>query len=149
MHSVGPILAGFTRKALLVAALAMLAVGCGAYAMPGGDTTPTPSGGMNYDVTATDNVHEVSMHVGQRLEVVLHAPSGMSNWTHPESSDRSVLEPVVDPAAMAARGVTLAAFAARKPGQVTVTSNSSPMCSPGQACPMLIAVYSLKVTITQ
>ena len=88
------------------------------------------------------------MHVGQKLVVVLHAPSGMSSWTHPISSDNSILAPIVDPAAMAARGVTLAAFEARKQGQVEVSANASPLCSPGQACPMLVAVYALKVTIT-
>ena len=103
---------------------------------------------MNFDVTATDNVHEIAMHVGQRLVVVLHAPSGMNNWTHPTSSDRSILTPIVDPAAMAARGVTLAAFQAQKQGQVEVSSNASPRCSSGQPCPMLVAVYSLKVMIT-
>ncbi len=103
---------------------------------------------MHFEATATNDVHELSMHVGQRLEVVLRASSGLNSWTHPESSDRSVLSPIVDPAATAARGVTLAAFEAMKPGQVMVRSNSSPACSPGQACPMLIAVYSLKVTIT-
>jgi len=133
---------------VLVAAVATLTIACGAYAVPGAGATPTPHGGVSYDVTATESVHEVSMHPGQRLEVVLHAPSGVNNWTHPTSSNTSVLTPVVDPAAMAARGVTLAAFEARKPGQVNVTSNASPVCGPGQACPLYIAVYSLKVTIT-
>ena len=78
---------------------------------------------------------------------MLHAPNGMNNWTHPQSSDTSVLAPIVDPAATAARGVTLAAFQAVKPGQADVTANASPMCSPGAACPMYLAVYSLKVTV--
>ena len=64
------------------------------------------------------------------------------------SSDlTSVLAPTVDPAATAAIGVTLAAFKAMQPGQVDVTANASPKCSPGQACPMYLAVYSLKVTV--
>ena len=73
----------------------------------------------------------------------------MDNWTHPISNDTSVLSPILDPAATAARGVTLAAFEARKTGMVEVSSNASPQCSPGQACPMYIAVYSLKVTVTR
>jgi hypothetical protein len=136
------------QKSVLAAPIAMMAVACGAYAMPGEGSSPTPGGGMNYDVTATETVHQVSMHVGQRLEVVLHAPSGMANWSHPESSDKAVLVPIVDPAATAARGVTLAAFEARKAGQVEVRANASPLCSPGQPCPMLIAVYSLRVIVT-
>ena len=85
---------------------------------------------------------------GQTLEVVLHAPSGMSNWTVPQSSDRAVLVPIVDPAATSAVGVTLAAFRAVGPGQAEVTATASPRCSPGQACPMYVALYSLKVTVT-
>ena len=104
---------------------------------------------MGFDVTATNNDHTATMRVGQKLEVVLHAPSGMNNWTYPVSSDTSILSPTVDPAATAAIGVTLAAFEARKTGQVEVTSNASPHCASGSACPMYLAVYSLKVTVTQ
>jgi len=72
---------------------------------------------MGFDVTVTENDHTVTMHPGQKLEVVLHAPNGMNNWSHPESHDTSVLSPTVDPAATAARGVTLAAFEAKQAGQ--------------------------------
>ena len=58
------------------------------------------------------------------------------------------MSPIVDPAATAARGVTLAAFEAKKAGQAEIISNASPNCSPGQACPTYLAVYSLKVTVT-
>jgi len=44
--------------------------------------------------------------------------------------------------------VTLAAFEAKKAGQAEIISNASPNCSPGQACPTYLAVYSLKVTVT-
>lgn len=88
------------------------------------------------------------MRVGQKLEVVLHANSGMANWTSPRSSNVSILVPIVNPAATAARGVTLAGFQALAPGEAEITSNASPKCSPGQACPMYIAVFSVKVTIT-
>ena len=104
---------------------------------------------MSYDIVASETVHEVSMHVGQRLEVVLHESSGLNGWTHPVSSDRSILMPIVDPAATAARGVTLAAFEALRRGQVTVSANATPACKQGQVCPAFIAVYSLKVTVTQ
>jgi len=102
---------------------------------------------VGYDVTATNTDHAVTMQVGQKLEVVLRAAQGMNNWSHPVASDTSVLAPTVDPAATAAIGVTLAAFEAMRPGQVDVTANASPKCSPGQACPMYLAVYSLKVTV--
>jgi hypothetical protein len=135
-------------KFLVVAAFAVVAVACGAPGS-GSNPTPTPREGMGFDVTATNNDHAATMRVGQKLEVVLHAPNGMNNWTHPLSSDTSILSPIVDPAATAALGVTLAAFEANKAGEVEVTSNASPHCATGQACPMYLAVYSLKVTITQ
>jgi hypothetical protein len=72
----------------------------------------------------------------------------MNNWTPPKSSDESILAPSVNPAATAARGVTLAGFKALAPGEAEITSNASPNCSAGQACPQYIAVYSVKVTIT-
>jgi hypothetical protein len=132
------------------ALIALLLTACGAYGIgTGTNPTPTPSSGLRFDVTATENDHAVTMRAGQRLEVVLHAGRGLNSWTHPESSDSSVLAPIVDPAATSARGVTLAAFEARKVGQTEVTATASPMCTPGQACPMYIALYSLKVTVTQ
>lgn len=126
----------------------MLAVACGATGS-GSSPTPTPREGTSFDVTATNTDHVATLHVGQKLEVILHAPNGMNNWTHPVSSDTSILSPVVDPAATAAIGVTLAAFEAGKAGQVEVTSNASPHCASGAACPMYLAVYSLRVSVTQ
>ena len=152
MHKIGHILGGSSRKKfVLAAAIGLLLAGCGAGGI-GSGSNPTPSPtepGYRYDVTASDHDQAVTMRVGQKLEVALHAPNGMNNWTHPQSSDTSVLAPTVDPAATAARGVTLAAFEARKPGQVDVTANASPMCTPGAPCAMYLAVYSMKVTVTQ
>jgi hypothetical protein len=123
----------------------LLLTACGASGIgPGASSSPSPSA----DVTATDTDHAVTLRVGQTLEVVLHAGKGLHDWTHPTSSDQSVLIPIVDPAATAARGVTLAAFAAKAPGEAEVSATASPLCSPGQACPMYIALYSLRVTVT-
>lgn len=136
-------------KFVLVAAVAMLLVACGAYREgPSANTTPTPGTGMGFDVTATEKDHAVTMRSGQTLEVVLRATGNMTNWSHPQSNDTTVLAPIVDPAATAARGVTLAAFQARKPGEVQVTSFAGPLCPTGAMCPMYAVAYSLKVTIT-
>jgi len=127
----------------------MLCVACGATGAGSGSVpTPTPSQSVRFDVTATEADHSITMRTGQTLEVVLHAPSGVNSWTHPASNDTSKLVPIVDPAAAAARGVTLAAFRATRPGVVQVTATASPICTPGMACPMYIALYSLEVTIT-
>jgi hypothetical protein len=134
---------------LVLAALALLAVACGATGVgPGSNPSPSPSNSLGYDVTATNTDHAVTMHVGQKLEIVLRAAQGMNNWSQPVAGDTSVLAPIVDPAATAAIGVTLAAFKAMKAGEVDVTANASPKCSPGQACPMYLAAYSLRVTVT-
>jgi hypothetical protein len=138
------------KKFVFLAAIMLFAVACGATPGhgSGSDPTPTPGGGVGFDVVVTQADHEVTLHLGQKLEVVLHTAQGMNSWSHPVSNDQSALAPIVDPAATTARGVTLAAFQAKKAGAVTVTSYAGPACSPGAACPMYVAVYSLRVTIT-
>jgi hypothetical protein len=131
------------KKFVLLAAIGLLLCACGSLGM-GGSTNPSPTPTLG----VTENEHTATVRVGQKLEVALHAANGMSNWTHPVSSDPSILAPTVDPAATAAIGVTLAMFVGTKPGTVEVTSNASPRCPPNAACPMYLAVYSLKVTVT-
>ena len=102
---------------------------------------------MHFDVIATEKDHAVSMHVGQRLEVVLQGGTAM-RYKQVRSSDQSILAPTVDPAATAAIGVTLASFVARSRGQATVTAVGSPVCPSGAMCPMYAILYSLTVTVT-
>jgi hypothetical protein len=132
----------WVMKILGLAALVMMLAACGTgwHADPGGET--------GFDVTVTEKDHSTTMTVGQRLEVVLHAPAGMKPWTHPVSSNAKVLQPAVDPAAISVRGVTLAAFEAVAPGEVQVTANAAPDCAENQPCAQLLAVYNLKVTVT-
>jgi hypothetical protein len=133
---------------LVVLAAFMLAVACGATGIgTGANPTPSPSSGLGFDVTATEKDHAVTMHVGQKLEVVLHASDGNVSWSYPSSSDQSALTPIVDPVATAARGVTLAAFEAKKAGEVRVTSIGGPVCPSGSMCPMYAILYQLTVTI--
>ena len=128
----------------IAAALALTACG----SLGTGSRTPSPSSGAGFDTAVSEKDKTVSMHVGQKLEVVLHSYSGMASWTPPKSSNESILAPIPNPAATASRGVTLAGFKALAAGETEITSNASPNCSPGQACPMYIAVFSVKVTIT-
>ena len=131
------------KKVVLAAAIGLLLAGCGHYVGIGSNPTPTPS-----QVEVTDQDHTATLHVGQRLELILHAPNGMSNWAQPKSSDPSVLTPVVDTKATAPIGVTVAAFQALKQGTAEVTATASPKCPPGATCPMFVALYSLKVTVS-
>lgn len=127
--------------------LLVVVAACGSYNL-GAPPPPSPAPPMGSDVTATEKDQAVTMHVGQKLELVLHAARGMKPWTHPTSSDHAILAPTVDPAATAVRGVTLATFQAKAAGQVDVAANAVPDCAPNQPCAQLIAVYNLKVTIT-
>ena len=145
------------RKILAAFALVWILAACGRYSGGvGSDSTPTPippvpstgPGLNNFDVTATDQDHVAALRVGQRLLVVLHAGANMRTWSHPASSDTTMLAPIVDPAAASPAGVTVAAFQAQAPGQVAVTAISGPNCASGQACPMYAILYSLQVTIT-
>lgn len=130
---------------LLVVVLALLVVGCGGAGQGAG---PSPSDNpMRFDVTATEKDHAVAMHVGQRLEVVLHG-GGQLTYHQVTSSNSSILEPTVNPAATAVLGVTLAAFKATAPGEARVTAVGAPVCPSGQACPMFAVLYRLTVTIT-
>jgi hypothetical protein len=136
-------------KGSVLAILTGLLVACGSSSAgppPGPTQSPNPRGG--FDITVTEKDHAVTMHVGQKIELVLHAAQGMKPWTHPTSSDTAILTPIVDPAATAVRGVTLAAFQARAPGQVDVNATAGPDCPPNQPCAMFLAVYNLKVTVT-
>lgn len=142
----------YQMKRILAGAAAAAALSaCGAYTFGGGGTPspsapPTPVNG--YSVVLTQQDRTASLRVGEKLEVVLGSAGGGINWSRPKSSDQSVLVPIVNPAATAVRGVTLAAFVARTPGHATLTASGTPQCSPGQACPMFAVLFSALVTVT-
>ncbi|HXC78428.1 MAG TPA: hypothetical protein VNU19_15435, partial [Candidatus Acidoferrum sp.] len=91
--------------------------------------------------------HAVTLRTGQTLAVVLHARAGMADWASVRSSDQTVLAPIVNPAATAARGVTLAAFKAIAPGTARIDADAAPDCSPGLACPAYVMVLTIEVTV--
>jgi hypothetical protein len=128
-----------------VVALALLLAACGSV---GQGASPSPSENpLHFDVTATEQDHAVSMHAGQKLQVVLHGGERLT-YGQVRSNDETVLAPTVDPAATAVRGVTLAAFVAKTPGTAQVTAVGAPVCPSGQACPMFAVLYTLTVTVT-
>ena len=138
-------------KAVFAAMLAALVLSaCGAVgggAAPPSGGSPSSSSIVGFDVTATENTHAIAMRAGQTLAVVLHARPGMTNWTNVRSSDQSVLAPVVNPAATAARGVTLAAFKAIAPGTARIDATAGPLCSPGVVCPQYLVLLTIEITI--
>jgi phage tail protein X len=146
-----PVRCVFVVKTALIAAFAALALaGCGSAGI-GSAPSPTPDPsqgpGLGFDAKVTELDTAITIHAGQKLEVVLHARPGMSNWSNVRSSDTSVLTPIVNPAATAVQGVTLAAFQALAPGQAEITAITGAACSPGQACPMYAVLYSVTVTV--
>ena len=144
MRSVSPILKRLAGRRLLVLAVVLTAA-CGSAGLGAG---PSPSDNpMHFDVTATEKDHAVSMHAGQKLEVVLRGGT-QTRYQQVRSSDPSILEPTVDPAATAALGVTLAAFKADRSGQATITAIGAPVCPSGAMCPMYAVLYTLTVTVT-
>jgi hypothetical protein len=140
------------RAALIAAVAGLILTACGSV---GAGSVPSPSPspsqpivpGPGFNAVATEGDTSITIHVGQKLELVLRAKSGMSSWSNVRSSDASVLEPIVNPAATAVRGVTLAAFQAVRPGEAVITASAGASCSPGQACPMFAVLYSLTVTV--
>jgi len=137
------------RTALLGVIAGLLISACGSVGI-GSEPSPSPSTGpgFGFDAMVTEQDRVITIQVGQKLEVVLHAKPGMTNWSNVRSSDTSVLTPIVNPAATAVRGVTLAAFQAQAPGQAVITAVAGAACSPGQACPMYAILYSVTVTVT-
>jgi hypothetical protein len=142
----------FIMKAALIAAVAALVLtGCGSVCECIGNPyvprSPSTSPGLGFDAVVTESDRAITIQSGQKLEVVLHARPGMTDWAGVRSSDTSVLSPIVNPAATAVRGVTLAAFQALGPGQAEITATAGAACSPGQACPMYAMLYSVTVTV--
>jgi hypothetical protein len=134
----------------MAAALALCACGAvGAAAPPSpSPTNPSTGTGRGFDVSVTEKDKAISIRVGQKLEAVLHASSGMTDWSGVRSSDPSILMSIVDTGATSVRGVTLAGFQAIAPGQVQITAVAGALCSPGQACPMFAQLLTIEVTVT-
>jgi hypothetical protein len=136
-------------RLVFVVAVATLALSaCGAAGL-GAAPAPSPSTapGLGFDLAVSEKSTTATMKVGQKLEVVLRARQGMAPWSGVRSSETSVLAPIVNPAATAARGITLAAFQALSPGESQITATAGADCSPGQACPMYVMLLKIDVTV--
>jgi hypothetical protein len=140
------------KTALVAVLVAVVLSACGSLgnggppaASPSPDVSSIP--GVGFDAVVTERNTAVTIHAGQKVEVVLHAASGMDSWGNVRSSDTSVLTPIPNPAATAMRGVTLAAFKAVAPGKAVITASAGALCSPGQACPMIAVLFTATVTV--
>jgi hypothetical protein len=135
--------------AAVLAAIALAACGS-ATAGPGGPgtgETPVPTTpNHGFDVLVTDQDRAVTVHVGQKIEVVLRQKSGMTQWSSISSEDATVLAPVPT-GILAVRGITIGGFSARQTGTANLHAYAGPLCSPGQACPMYAILFSVAVTV--
>ncbi|HLQ62656.1 MAG TPA: hypothetical protein VK131_12420, partial [Candidatus Acidoferrales bacterium] len=116
--------------------------------VPGVPSPPGPA--QHFDVVATerDSGSQLSLRVGQTLELVLAAPKSFQPWQGVQIRPPGVLAPIPDTAATAARGVTVAAFRAAGPGSTEISAYSEPDCPANRACPAIVAVFNLKVVVT-
>ncbi|HVA25555.1 MAG TPA: hypothetical protein VMW62_14315 [Chloroflexota bacterium] len=144
-----------TKALTLVAVAGFLLMGCGA---GGGASSPparpsviaSPTGGTALSPAATiTNAGEgksVQVHVGQVVDLALKADDTMEPWqvTNP---DAAILAPSVNPAAAAAKGMTLRAFKAVGAGTATISATDRPVCNPGQACSHLIRAFTATVVV--
>ena len=136
------------RNVLTLATTALLLAGCGAYRIgPGEPPSPAPNPRLVTQISTEDDGRAVAVHTGTVLNVALIASNGWGNWQHPQTSDPLVLEPTVNPAAAAIRGATLAAYRALKLGTSRLTSFSTPLCPPGQACATIAKTWAVTVTV--
>jgi hypothetical protein len=90
----------------------------------------------------------LQLHRGEVVSVALHESSGFTPWSRPASTDGSVLAPVPDARAAAARGVTLASFQAVGAGSAQIISSASQACAPGSVCPALARGWSVNVVVS-
>ena len=99
-----------------------------------------------YDVLITDTDRAVTVKSGQRIELVLHAKPGMSDWGGVNVDDYTVLR-AIPTGITEARGVTVAGYEAVRPGTATISATATPLCSPGQACPALAMIFEVRVAV--
>ena len=137
------------RVALAIVAATVTLVSC---ATPvcvcgGPPTAPVVSPTAGFDVLITDTDRAVTVRSGQRLELILHAKPGMSDWGGVNVDDYTVLR-AVPTGITAARGVTIAGYEAARPGTATIRATATPLCSPGQACPLFAMIFEVVVTVT-
>ena len=142
------------RVVLAVALAAVMLGACGTVGCvcgPAGYPTPppphTPGPSAGFDVVISDNDRAVTVKSGARIELILHAKPGMSDWSGVNVDDYTVLQ-AIPTGITAARGVTVAGYQAARKGTATIRATATPLCSPGQACPAIAMIYELTVTVS-
>jgi hypothetical protein len=94
-------------------------------------------------ITSQPRPCTVTIQVGARMSVSLERGF---QWGNPQSSSRAV---VVSAVTHPSGGGLVATIRATALGQATVTSTGTIICPPGQACPMLALLWSLRVIVVR
>jgi len=97
-------------------------------------------------ITNADENKTLHVKVGQVVDVALKAANGMDSWAV-ANPDPAILAPTVDPAAAAARGMTLRAFKAAGAGTADLSATDRPLCNPGQVCSHLVQGFKATVVV--
>jgi hypothetical protein len=115
-------------------------------------TRPTGGGALAFAATVTekDTGRTLRARTGDRVQIALRATSGYADWQL-QPLDGTVLRPAVNPAAAAARGVTLAAAIASAPGTTSIDATSRPQCQvapqPGVMCAQNLVALQVRVVV--
>ncbi len=135
--------------ALAAVGLALAACGYGDCSCAGGPATPSAGAlAPGFDVLVTDQDRALSVRAGQKVEVYLVEPSGMTKWSQPASEDVTVLQPINTGIVPPPQGATVGGFFAAGAGVTNLTAYASPQCAANQACPAYARLFSVRVTVT-
>jgi len=125
----------------LLVPLALAVAACGDAAGPGGDPPPSapPS---NVVVTATDNQKTITAHVGDHIQIALGT---QYDWKLDPPDGVVLVHPPVQNYLLV-RG-TQAIWLANAVGRSTIKASGGVNCPSGQACPLLLAVFSATIEV--
>jgi hypothetical protein len=98
-------------------------------------------------ITNVDQGKTFTVRVGAVVDLDLKADSGMQPW-QVQNPDPAILQPIPNPAAAAAQGVTLRSFKVVGAGMAPIMATDRPQCNPGQACPQFIRAWKVTVTVS-
>jgi hypothetical protein len=138
---------------LVTAALCATSTACGGILSRGQPGSPTsPPTGVVLTATDAENGHRITVHVGDRVSVILHS----TYWNFAASSNALVMAPDGSPTVSPSPsgcvpgqgcGTVTAAFVAIAPGSARLTA-SRISCGEALRCTGSAGIYRLTVTVT-
>jgi hypothetical protein len=124
----------------LVVLVAFLLAGCGDAAGSGGSPSP-PAPPASVIVTMADNQKTVTAHVGDHIQIALGT---QYDWKLDPPDGVVLVHPIQN--YLLVRG-TQAIWLASAVGRSPIRASGGVVCPSGQACPLLLAVFSATVEV--